>query len=411
MSRWHEIFQQHPFHQRLESIETILSDSAFKKIEADSEQEISRLNKVLDLLVSSISNADHELISKGQLDQLQNQLSTVEQQLNNYKNTPNLSHLQSANNHIDNILDHITKLISVTVSDRSEGNISINSMVKRGEEFLVTLDERKKVLQQQIAGLKVSSTTLEKKLAELQQQVDIKVSELNQLSNSWTSQFNDSQTDKETRFRDILSSIEENANSGTDEIISKLNTSVSQHQENYENEIDSLIKNATDRHSNIKELHGLVSNDSIMGGHKKIAANEASTANRWRIFSILFALFAVAWLGFAFYHSGEINWKVSLSGLPITIILLSLAGYAGHQSSLHRHQANRQGQFALEMMAIDPYLENLGDEERKGIKIELSRKYFGDLPDHQKQKLTKGSVVIQNGILDRLEKFLESKQL
>lgn len=409
MSRWHETFQQHQFHKRLDSITEILSGSEFKKIESTAEQEISRLKKILDLFVSTISKIDQELISAGELNNFQDQLSSIEQQLNNYKNNSNLSHLQSANNHVDNLFDRIGQYIAFAAptSEATETNVSINSLVQRGEEFLVALDERKKELQHQITGLKTSSTNLEKKFTELQQQVDTKVSELNQLTNVWTTQFNESQTDKEERFREALTNIEGKANTETDEIISKLNNSVSDHQTNYNNEFDSLLEDAKNRHTNIKELHGLVSNDSVMAGHENKAADEASAANKWRLSSIFFALLAIAWLAFVFYLSGEVNWKASVSGLPITIIILSIAGYAGHQSSLHRHQANRQGQFALEMKAIDPYLENLGDEERKNIKAQLTNKYFGDLPNHEKKNLIKDSVILPNSVLDRLLKLLE----
>ncbi len=406
MSRWQDIFKQHQVHTRIKNIQTILRDKALKKLDADVEQEVSRIKKCVNLVNKILSSADQELVTQAHLDQINQQLTTLEQHLNNFKSNQSMPELQAANNYIDQILNILSAMATVSLPPESATEVSVNSLIERGEEFLETLDERKKELQQQIAGLKTSATHLETRLGELQARIDEKIAALDQLSNEWIQQFSDSQNEREKRFSELMSKIELASTTQTNAIVDKLSKAVSKKQKTYEEKIDSYLSDATDRHEKIRKLHGLIAEDSITGGHKKSADGERKTANFWRGFSVFFLFLAAAWLGIVFWQTGGISWKASLSGFPLTLVLLSAAGYAAHQSSTHRRQSNRQRQFALEMIAIDPYLETLGEEERNAIKKQLAAQYFGHVFDEQGQKADKDYVMLPGNIPEWLAKII-----
>ncbi len=396
MSRWHETFEQHPIHQILSAVQVLLKEKELRKLDAEQEQEIARIRKCASLVAKTLSTLDQELINFGPLNQINQQLVAIQQNLNNFKNNQSLPELQAANNAVDTILNNLPALMPGTAAQSAD--VSVNSMLERGERFLKTLDQRKKELQNQIAGLKKSATDLNSRLEELKSRIDERLAALDQLSNEWVQQFNTSQNERGERFDKSMSRIEQTATSKTEALVEELRGVVTEFRESYETEIDALIEDAHDRHEKIRTLHGLIAQDSITGGHKHSADKEASSANFWRWASLFFVVTAAGWLVFVFMRAEVINWQSSLGGFPLTLVLLSAAGYAAHQSSQHRRQSNRQRQFALEMIAIDPYLENLGEEERKKVKENLAAKYFGHVYDERGHKSDKDYTMLPSSL-------------
>ncbi len=406
MSRWQDNYKQHQVHKTINDVLITLKDSAFKKADAKTEQEIARIKKCIELTKEVLANSDQEFIAQTQLNQINQYVVQVNQHLNNFKSNQSISELEASNANLDLILGILANIAAISLPKGITSEVSISSLIKRGEDFLVILDKRKKELQQQIAGLKTSSTSLEKQLTGLQNRIDEKTTALDQLASEWTQLFNTKETERDNNFRELLTQIENDATSQIKTIIDNYEAHISSTNSEYNENIKELIVDAKERHEKIKELHGLVAEDSITGGHKSSAGVEQKSANTWRRWTLCIFGLATLWLAIVFFNAAEISLESSLAGFPVTLVLLSAAGFTAIQSNRHRRNANRQNQFYLEMTAIDPYLENLGEEERIEIKKELAAKYFGHVFDEQKQKANKDSVEIPKSVADAFVKYI-----
>ncbi len=91
-----------------------------------------------------------------------------------------------------------------------------------------------------------------------------------------------------------------------------------------------------------------------------------------------FIVVATGWLIYIFtLNGGVVAWETAITLLPVTIVLLFGAAYAAQQSTRHRNVEVRNRRFALEMQAIDPYLQSLNAEDQQKLKIELTKRFFG----------------------------------
>lgn len=179
MSRWQEEFEQHPFQKEWESL---LEES--KTIEIDDQtiitsvQELARLKRALEYLDNIILSIDPELTPKSIWDSFQQQANHCLQQINHYKSNKNISHLQAANQHIDNLLSYIkpylvlpTEIINALTSSakqyKSTLETTANNFIETSIEKLLTIEENKEKSAKSAKSAEESSTKIENLKIEL----------------------------------------------------------------------------------------------------------------------------------------------------------------------------------------------------------------------------------------------------
>lgn len=108
MSRWQTEFEQHAFQENwrnlLEDVPTLTVDD---QTVVTAVQELARLKKVVEYLREAIASIDVELVPKSVWDSFHGQCSPCRQEVANYKSNRNIGHLQSANQHLDNLLSYV----------------------------------------------------------------------------------------------------------------------------------------------------------------------------------------------------------------------------------------------------------------------------------------------------------------
>ena len=108
MSRWQTEFEQHAFQEHwrnlLEDVPTLTVDD---QTVLTAVQELARLKKVVEYLREAIASIDVELVPKSVWDSFHGQCSPCRQEVANYKSNRNIGHLQSANQHLDNLLSYV----------------------------------------------------------------------------------------------------------------------------------------------------------------------------------------------------------------------------------------------------------------------------------------------------------------
>ena len=108
MSRWQTEFEQHPFQEKwrvlLEEVPSLTVDD---QTVLTAVQELARLKKVVEYLREAIASIDVELVPKSIWDNFHSQCSPCLQEVANFKSNRNITHLQNANQHLDNLLSYI----------------------------------------------------------------------------------------------------------------------------------------------------------------------------------------------------------------------------------------------------------------------------------------------------------------
>jgi hypothetical protein len=108
MSRWIEQFNAHPFQEVWNQLKINLNES---KIDDEtvltSVQELARLKKVVSYLDGIISGFDPELVPLATWNNFNTQATACSNQITNYNNNKNITHINTANDHADNLLTYV----------------------------------------------------------------------------------------------------------------------------------------------------------------------------------------------------------------------------------------------------------------------------------------------------------------
>lgn len=161
------------------------------------------------------------------------------------------------------------------------------------------------------------------------------------------------------------------------------------------NEVDApeLLASLESQKQKAKKLLGMIGGATMADGYNKTANKEEVLANRFRNYAGCLWVVAAIATGWLIHSLGAdpTTGKV-LARVASVIILAAPATYMTIESRGHRLEERRNRRYAVEMMALDPYLSSLDDETKKK-KIEvLTSHYFGNF---EQQNLENGKMPIE----------------
>jgi hypothetical protein len=341
-------------------------------------------------------------------------VSNAGKQLGQFVSTGESNSLTQANLSVDQAVGQISALgLSDTRTPLiQEADLrQMRDTIKRSlEEFISLTAEFESDVKGQAAELeKLGDTT-----QALSDQIQERAEWLTNLGTEWQGRFSEQQTAHETRFSDQSKSQFENIDNQyeklkveTDvlrnDLVDQLTSDIHMVKVEYADRKDEFISSGEEMLRSIRNIYELVSEDATSGGYKSATRDELSKAKFWRGVSVSIALAAVVWAGAILIWKG-VGWETSLTAIPVTLALLSIAGYAGGIASGHRKEGMRVRQFALEIEAIQPYLDKLPEEESQKVRTELATEYFGQVPPIHEDKSDKSKLFSAS----QLERILEA---
>lgn len=403
MSRWENQFQNHQIHSIINELIDLLN-IAQNDVNADEEVEKRRLVKVINYHKDVLQQVDPEVLPYNILDGLNNTLrhENVINQVRSYSSNRNISHLNTANNYINNNLSGLSQLLAFAKKTSSEK--PIRGLEKAVDDFCKTIDSKKESLKDEMKKILESGLKQETRLNELATSIDNKKKETDNLISSWQQQFSDAQNQRNESFAkdqnsrsssyDLWSkNTSAEATKFIQDLIAESRGNLDTEQTVFKKRISDYIDDANKKHKSICELYGLAADDSVAGGYQQNATDEKKQANFWRWGTIIFIGLTVLWTAFS-YLSGlaliqhwlglNIDQVTTPSlydlfrALSVTGVLLFGAAYSAKQSSIHRKNEKKTRWFALEVKAIDPFIASLNETDRIALKNELSKKLFGN---------------------------------
>ena len=128
MSRWSDRFSQHGFNTILRDLTKKLENfSLSEESDKNTAIEFGRFKKVVTYLNTVLSVADPDLLAPHVFNEMQGQLQNAIGQFNNFVANKNFTHLQQANDHIDHVLNIVSRVF-VFYSKPTKTNL--NTIIK-----------------------------------------------------------------------------------------------------------------------------------------------------------------------------------------------------------------------------------------------------------------------------------------
>jgi hypothetical protein len=161
VSRWIEQFETHAFQATWASLKARLDESTVDdETVVTSVEELARLNKVIFYLDGLIHGSDPELVPQTTWDNFNTQATTCSQKIVEYSSNRNITHIQQANTHADNLLTYIRPYMLVEGKAGRIMQDSIKKYAKIIDEYSNSFRDSSKELVERITEDKAQSATL-----------------------------------------------------------------------------------------------------------------------------------------------------------------------------------------------------------------------------------------------------------
>lgn len=155
MSRWTELFDNHPFQAVWQQIldisdEIVVDDNTI----VTSVEEVARFKKVVLFINELLQSCDPELIPISTWDSFHGQSTSCIQHVNNYQSNRNVGYITNANNNLDNLLTYIRPYQVVAGKAAQSARASFFAYTKTINKNLNSFQEEANLILTELKGFK-----------------------------------------------------------------------------------------------------------------------------------------------------------------------------------------------------------------------------------------------------------------
>ncbi|MGI3163905.1 hypothetical protein [Pseudooceanicola sp. 200-1SW] len=392
VSRWSDEFNKHPIHQLLDEADECIAVEV-DDTDAEFEGERRRLKNVLGTLRAVVAGLDPDFYPKQSLDQIhQHFKGHVLNQLKAFSEQKSIVQLRTAN---DNATSYAPQIFNIAAMSRpQEAQQAVANAQDAFTSFSASMEAEAKETSQRLSTNEAELAAVSEKAAALDQKLSrLDASAIEKLA-EWQDEFTEKQTtraeehsaaqiEREKKFSENLKAQIELFEQGRLDAIAKQMALFDTSFEDFKKSAEIARREIKGNQVAIRQLHDLVTDETVTGGYHKSSKDEGRAANFWRFASIVCLLATAIWLaykvnhGFEALENGGVNWPDLITASSLTAIFLYAAGYTSRQSKMHRDNETLLRSYALETQALDPFIASLSSKEQQAIKAELVRRMFG----------------------------------
>lgn len=147
---------------------------------------------------------------------------------------------------------------------------------------------------------------------------------------------------------------------------------------------DALIADLEKSRQQAKDLLDAVNTDVVSGDYRGWANTQAKAAYRWTVTTVLIGIATVAALAVVVVLTAEgDSTQLFLSKISVGLFGLALAGYTGRQAAEHRHEERTANRLALDLAALEPYLEHVDNPNQ--LRTDIAKRVFVPQPAEPEQ--------------------------
>lgn len=252
------------------------------------------------------------------------------------------------------------------------------SELGRLQTELAALDERRAQLGEELtAAAEERRAALQNSIQQLDARINAEQQRLDQLVPTFEKQFTDDQESRRAEFNEVRDKLQKEA----DDTTKVLTESADKINAELEGKARETLEVVDSRREDVERLYGVITDTATAGAFNKEAGEQKKAADTWRRFAIGFGLAAallavgfIIWAGLdedAGDSVGAIVAKVTA-----TLAAAGIAAYAGRQSGRHREREEEAKRLELDLVALGPFLEDLGTDEQQAVRKAYSERAF-----------------------------------
>lgn len=224
--------------------------------------------------------------------------------------------------------------------------------------------------EQHAAALSEQLESARSQVSELDAEITAQKSRLEEALTQHSETFREAQDNRAEQFRELLKEKREEAETKTTETLKDVLAKAS-----------AILQEIDTRREEVEKVAGAVGAASLGARFKQTADDEEKSANAWRLAAVAAAVvLAVSGLvGLWLTTAGDVDALDTLAVRSLFFTpLLILAGYCARQSGHHRKTARRYRAAQLDLLALDPFLSKMDDEEeRQTVRAVVALRWFG----------------------------------
>lgn len=343
-----------------------------------------RLHAVVEYL-DSLRDVDPVLLEPQALNDMGSHLQQVLNALDSYLADPdgNRQYLASAAGYILNVTTNArTQLVPFVPDEAQRAAKAASTRFKNALDAEVQrLKAEVDALSEQLAGEKQQReaddeaaqerlSALTATIAEREATVDTLTTKLNAQIDLQRTSFEQEAAARAETFKE--------AEAGREEVegtrIEAAEAALAKAREEQAAEAAALIAKLETYKAQAAALVDTTSRHAIAGDYGTWASNQAEAALRWTVATVVIGLGTVAGLIYAVGSAADDSIQFTIYKTSISVVGLIVAAYCARQAAEHRKEERTAKRLALDLAALEPFLEQIDDP--KELREEIARRVF-----------------------------------
>ena len=373
--------------------------------DANAAQAFNRFTLALAFFDSRLKAVDALLAPRQQLQNLANQLGTLETVLRGFLN--NASQWQILDNAIDGTVAAVAVLPQTPPELTPEQYgaalrdfiAARDEAVKQAEARAAKMEEKVRALEGAVNNATAKATGTENRLNAETARLDKLVSDaqarfstleqaLSTGNRSAEAERDKNAKDAEARRDKAAADAEAKRAADAKAAIDGLLAATKQTADEQKKSTGAHVKEIEMRLEEARKIVGLIANTGMAGHYQKTAGVEWWSMWVLRVATVFFFLCAAAaviWL-ISLVHAQQIDWELVVFRFALVVVALAPALYLARESERHMRREAHYRRIELELAAFRPFIESLSDEKKKEITEKKADEFFGREPPAEKDE-------------------------
>lgn len=354
--------------------------------DSDERYLVRRLNSTADF-VDGLRDADPMLVDQQPLDALHTHISNIQGALGQYVEDTSLKqYLQAADSHIPNVMSAARQHFPWGSPDEAQRGAKAAST-----RYKNALDQEVERLQGKVGALQEALADTQRTrdedlakaqqaLADLEERIDSRSPVLDELQARAEQQVEATKSDfsKEAAARQESFDEAEAARVTSEEgRVAGLKDQAKAQREAQAEAATDVIKSLEGYRDQAKALADETSRHAVAGEYGKWASHQATAAFGWTVATVVVGLATVTGLALTLKSTGDDSSQYIVAKLSVSLVGLFVAAYTAHQASEHRREERTAKRLALDLAALQPFLEQIEDEEAlANLRVAVANRVF-----------------------------------
>ena len=367
----------------------------------------SRIRTFIITLKSYIAETDPSIIHFGGLSQINQQLSGLVDQLNNYRANFNITNLGNALSNIDNAIGQLGT-ISLHASSKSQKMITedLSSFKKTISQYLKNIEVKYDELSTKYLTIKSESDHLKKT-------IETQINRLDEAVSRYEKMFSESEDRRRNEFSSNLKDqlvryeeLKEEMKMKSNELIVNAKKNIENVESSTKKIVDELFIDLEDKKEQAENIVNAIASTGMTGGFQKVANNAEESKKRWQKLTVFSLAGLISFAIIAFFGTIEPTFQLGKFGARAFVALsfAILAAYAAKQADKNSEIEKKNRKLELEFASIEPYLSKLPIDKQNLLKEKLAEKWFAQ---NDEQIAFKELEKTHGNMIDVFKMFLE----